>query len=235
MTWCDSILFGIFPIVFSQERNEEFENDQHEIEELEEKISQLTFSDHASEALAAAERIADAQTQRRRTAETKASAYLAVLAALVPVIISIEGADWEKKTGPAPEWLRLIILVSAIIYTGAAGWFAAKTLKVSGFYTVGVSDIVDAYSNGNADEELAKNNLLSVRKSQYSVNEKVTNIKLSHEHLLRAFCCFLILLVLDPSFVFIKSMNKNHEKDLKNSKNQHVYIKIPPEYYKLNG
>ncbi|HLL31554.1 MAG TPA: hypothetical protein VK403_11205 [Allosphingosinicella sp.] len=156
------------------------------------------WSIETERALEQAQRIADGEAERRRVAESKASTYLAVLAALVPVILSIEASGWEKKTGPAPDWLRLTVLVLAIIYTAAAGRYAVSTLRVTGFHTVGVSDLSQAWRNRYPLQHLIRFTLHRTRRSQDAVNAKVTLVKLTHMHLIRAFACFIVLLLLDP-------------------------------------
>lgn len=140
----------------------------------------------------------DGELERRKSAEAKATTYLAVLAALVPVTLSIEAAEWEKKVGPAPEWLRLLILTIAVVYTAAAGWHAFRTLQVSGVHVVGVHDLALAWQTDNGPRRLALSTAKHITASQDAINSKVTSIKVTHEHLLRAFTFFILLLLLDP-------------------------------------
>lgn len=96
-------------------------------------------------ALDEAQKVAAAEIERVRTAEGKATTYLAVLAALVPVIITLQAANWEKKAGPAPDAARLFVLAVATIYVAAAGFHAFKTLQVQGFQRVGEAEIAAAW------------------------------------------------------------------------------------------
>lgn len=138
--------------------------------------------------------------ERVRTAEGKATTYLAVLAALVPIIITLQAANWEKKAGPAPDSARLFVLAVATIYIAAAGYHAFKTLQVTGFQRVGEAELVHAWRDPNPLQKVIRGTLLASRRSRNAVNAKVTRIRVTHEHLLRAFGTFILLLLLDPLF-----------------------------------
>lgn len=163
-------------------------------------IESAKFKNDPARALAEAQRVADAETARVRTAETKATTYLAVLAALVPLIIAFQAATWEERAGPAPTWLKLLVLSVATIYLAAAGYHAFRTLQVSGFERVVEGEIAAAWSTRQPLRRLTRSTLLASRRSRNAVNRKVTCIKVTHEHLIRAFAAFVLLLALDPIF-----------------------------------
>lgn len=161
-------------------------------------IASAKWEKSPGSALEQASRIMDAELERRKSAEGKATTYLAVLAALVPVTLSIEAAEWDQKTGPAPEWVRLTILIIAVIYTGAAGWYAFKALQVSGIHVIGVYDLAKAWQGSNGQQRLAESTAKHIQASHRAINAKVTSIKVTHAHLIRAFFFFIVLLLLDP-------------------------------------
>src|SRR4051812_5684645 len=70
-------------------------------------IEAAAWTPHDERALDEAQKVAASEIERVRTAEGKATTYLAVLAALVPLIITLQAANWEKKAGPAPDAARL--------------------------------------------------------------------------------------------------------------------------------
>jgi hypothetical protein len=161
-------------------------------------INSANWEKSPASALEYASRIMDGELERRKSAEGKATTYLAVLAALVPVTLSIEAAEWDHKTGPAPEWVRLMILIVAVIYTGAAGWYAFRALQVAGVHVVGVYDLAQAWQGSNGQQKLAESTAKHIRASHAAINAKVTSIKVTHAHLIRAFLFFIALLLLDP-------------------------------------
>lgn len=163
-------------------------------------IGSAKFGTDEQRALDEAQRVAAAEMERVRTSEAKATTYLAVLAALVPLVITLQGATWEDKSGPAPGWLKLGMLAIATVYVAAAGYHAFRTLRVTGFQRIGEREITAAWRSPRPLQKLARSTLLASRRSRDAVNLKVTYIKVTHEHLLRAFGAFVLLLLLDPVF-----------------------------------
>ncbi len=163
-------------------------------------IRTAKWSCHEERALDEAQRIADAEADRVNKSEAKATTYLAALAALVPLILTIEAANWEKKSGPAPEWAKLALLSLATIYIAAAAFHAFRTLHVAGFRRVGEAELTSAWRSPHPLRRLTRETLLATRLSRDTVNSKVTGILLTRAHLVRAFAAFILLLLLDPLF-----------------------------------
>ena len=86
---------------------------------------------HADAAMDEARRIFDAEMARRASADAKATTYIAVIAALVPIGLSVQGAVVENKIGTAPSWANLLILAAGMLYVIGAGIWAFRALKVS--------------------------------------------------------------------------------------------------------
>lgn len=188
-----------------------------------EAVKAARFDQEGERALDEAQRVASAETERVRTSEAKASTYLAVLAALVPLVITLQAATWERKSGPAPEALKLGVLALATLYVAAAGYHAFRTLRVSGFQRIGESEVAKAWRAPRPLERLARSTLLASRGSRDAVNLKVTYIKVTHEHLVRAFGAFVLLLILDPVFYAL-----GFRSEAARSKAEAVQSTIPP-------
>lgn len=165
-----------------------------------EAIRTADWSFHEERALDEAQRIAAGEADRVNKSEAKATTYLAALAALVPLILTIEAANWEKKSGPAPEWARLALLSVATIYIAAAAFHAFRTLHVAGFKRVGEAELAAAWRSPHPLRRLTRETLVATRLSRDTVNSKVTGILLTRAHLVRAFAAFILLLLLDPLF-----------------------------------
>lgn len=176
------------------------------------EVADYTLNDER--ALDEAQKVSATEVDRVRTAESKATTYLAVLAALVPVIITLQAANWEKKAGPAPDAARLFVLAVATVYVAAAGYHAFKTLQVSGFQRVGEAEIAAAWRTQKPLRKLTRGTLLATRRSRDAVNAKITRIRVTHEHLLRAFGTFVLLLLLDPLFYAMGYRNAVQELPL---------------------
>ena len=195
MNWLDFI----FPYIESLD-SDQAEEQQKLLEEDVAAISATKFRVEPQRALDEAQRAASLDSERARVAESKATTYLAVLAALVPIVITLQTATWEAKSGPAPDWLKLSLMLAATVYLAAAGYQAFRALQVSSFQCVMEPEIVAAWNKPRPLVELTRSTLLASRRSRDSVNAKVTRIKVTHAHLLRALAAFVLLLSLDPVF-----------------------------------
>ena len=204
------VLDPVFPHIEPLSAADQAAEDQRLIDD-EAAIAASTWTPGEERALDEAQRVADADMERVRTAEGKATTYLAVLAALVPIIITLQAANWEKKAGPAPDSARLFVLAVATIYIAAAGYHAFKTLQVTGFQRVGEAELVSAWSGPDHLQKVIRGTLLASRRSRNAVNAKVTRIRVTHEHLLRAFGTFILLLLLDPLFHLAGFRNAGQE------------------------
>jgi len=146
-------------------------------------------------ALEEARRLADAEAERWRVADQKASTYLAVVAALVPLLLTVTTTIWDGRAGSAPTWLNMILLGLAVVYVAAAGWWAFKVLEVAAANRVGAGDLVAAWRETSPREELIRQILTCARLNQPRVNAKISRIKMTHAFLLRAFLTFAALLL----------------------------------------
>ena len=166
-------------------------------------ITKLDLTKASSTALDEARRFADAEEDRRRVADQKATTYLAVVAALVPLVVTLATAVWDKKAGSAPTWLNMLALGIAVAFASKAGLWAFRVLEVSASHRIGVTDFAKAWKETAPDHELARNILRCGRMNQAGVNAKVSGIKMAHAFLLRAFLTFAGLLMFNIAwFIF---------------------------------
>lgn len=161
------------------------------------RIDALDFGKDPEAALEEARRLADSETERRRGTDQKAATYLPLVAALIPLVLTLVSALWEKKAGSAPIWLNMVLLGLAVAYTASAGHWAFRELKVSVSHEPGLSDFEKAWAVPHPRQTLARRLLLHTRRNSKGVNWKVTCIKMAHEYLLRAFLTFSLLLLVN--------------------------------------
>lgn len=198
MSW-HRLVDPVFPVVEPFTAAERANAERRLREDLD-AIAREDWSPEEARALDEAQRVAAAELDRVKTAESKATTYLATLAALIPLVITIEGSYWERKSGPAPEWLKLAVLAVATVHVAAAGYHAFRALQVSAFQRVTETGLVDAWRSRRPLRRLTRETLAATRASRDAVNAKVTRVKVTQAHLTRAFAAFIALLLLDPAF-----------------------------------
>lgn len=167
----------------------------------------------ASLALSEAQRIASDEEDRRKTAESKASNFLLVAAALVPVLTYLETSIWDAKLGTAPKWLTLIILSVAVAYLIAAVVWALRTVAVGTYHRVGSSELLQILRQKNIEAHLARETLVVTRLNQDEINRKVSGVKMTHLFMVRTILAFCVLLLVQAFAEF------GHETDIWNKIN----------------
>ena len=161
------------------------------------RIEALTLSRDGDIALDEARRMADSEAERRRGTDQKAATYLPLVAALIPLILTVVSTLWENNAGSAPNWLNMLLLGLAVAYTAAAGLWAFRVLKVTISHEAGLGDFELAWKKPHPAREFARRILLYTRLNQDPINWKVSCIKMAHAFLLRAFVTFSLLLILN--------------------------------------
>lgn len=161
------------------------------------RIEALPFANDGGVALEEARRLASSEAERRRGTDQKAATYLPLVSALIPIVLTLVIALWEKKAGGAPIWLNMALLALAVSYAAAAGLWAFKELQVSQSHEVGLVDFEKAWGSAQPGQELARRVLLLARRNRDGINWKVTCIKMAHAYLLRAFMTFSLLLLVN--------------------------------------
>jgi hypothetical protein len=161
------------------------------------RIDALDFGKDGDAALEEARRLADSEAERRRGTDQKAATYLPLVAALIPLVLTLVSALWEKKAGSAPIWLNMLLLGLAVAYIASAGHWAFRELKVGVSHEPGLTDFEKAWGVPHPSQTLARRLLLHTRRNRDGVNWKVTCIKMAHEYLLRAFLTFSLLLLVN--------------------------------------
>ncbi len=144
-----------------------------------------------------ARRLTTREDERRRTAETKATIYLAVLAAIVPLLLSFV-KDLSVYFNVLSDWqiiLLLLLLFVAIAYLLCAGIWTFRTIQVSIHHRVDVKELAELSGTPDTALELCRKILRSVNKNNEYANQKFTNLRMAHAFLLRTFVGFIIIIV----------------------------------------
>ncbi|KAB0504542.1 hypothetical protein [Pseudomonas moorei] len=164
------------------------------------KINIARWAVDTDAALEEARRLDDAESDRRKTADSKASIYLAAVTALTPVLASLLPSIWSDKSTISFSVCSLAIFFLATLYLFRAGIWAFETLRVSTSSRVDATDLASLWSAATPKPELVKKLLIAVRYNHAGANRKVSCIKMTHAFLLRAFLAFILLLIVQVAW-----------------------------------
>lgn len=150
--------------------------------------------------LEAARRIADDEDRRKSGAESRATTFIAALAALIPLMTWALGNTGSTVCSPGwgcLTWTSAFILAVCYFVTGA--YWALRSLAVANYHVIGVEDIVDIRE---ADKEILKGliqqTLLQARRNRDTINEKLTYIKVAQRRFFNGLAVLGVLLMFDP-------------------------------------
>ena len=175
---------------------EEVEKRKKHVEEVVEDITEAKWKSE-SVILEEIRRLVAHEEERRKTAETKATIYLAVLAAIVPLSATIFG-DLAGYLDSLHDWqaaVLVLILLLALAYLLAAGVWTFRTIQVSGYRRVGVEDLVRLKGQEEVELALCRKLLRTVIENRNVVNDKVSKLLMAHAFLVRMFVVFVLLAV----------------------------------------
>lgn len=161
-------------------------------------IRAAAWSSNAAVALEEAKNLAEQESERKKGAENKASIFLAVIAAVVPVLASLSTdffGDGFASRSLAFRAVTLVLLGLGMLYLLNSGIWAFRTFKVSTLYRVDTPDYVKIWSAPSPEENLASEIFAATRLNRDTVNWKVSCIRQAHEFLIRAFVWFSILML----------------------------------------
>ena len=151
--------------------------------------------------LDAALRIADEEDRRKSGAESRATTFIAAVAALIPLMTwSISNAT--PLTTCTPGWGCFAWTGTfglAVAYFITAAYWALKTLAVANYHVIGVEDLVHAKERRqNIQKTLIQQTLLQARRNRDTINQKLTYIKVAQRRFFNGLVVLGFLLMLDP-------------------------------------
>lgn len=151
--------------------------------------------------LDAAQRIADEEDRRKTGAESRATTFIAAVAALIPLMTwAISNATPPTTCTPGWgcfAWTGAFGL--AVVYFITAAYWALKTLAVANYHAIGVEDLVYAKERRlDIQKTLIQQTLLQARRNRDTINQKLTYIKIAQRRFFNGLVVLGLLLMLDP-------------------------------------
>ena len=161
--------------------------------------------------LDAARRVVDEETQRKSSADTRATAFIAAIATLIPLMTWALGNSPPACERGIPCIAWATVFTVAVVYLARAALWSLRTLAVANYHVIGVNDLVcmNRENIEQAAEELIKKTLLCARKNQDTINAKLTDIKIAQRCLVNGIIVLACLLAADPWLRFSFSSAKS--------------------------
>ena len=138
------------------------------------------------------------EENRNKTADTKASIYIAALIAFSPLTATLIVQIYNSFQGWQLSILTLLILLVVIYFIRAIFW-ALNAIKVAPLGRVDVIELCNLNEKNRTEIVLCKEILKVVRKNWKFTNTKVDKVSMAHENLRCLFFSFVLLLILAGS------------------------------------
>lgn len=135
--------------------------------------------------------------ERRKSADTKATIYLAVLAAIVPMTAAL-AKEFYTISRTFDAWFFIVVVMLFLLgssYMLAAGIWAFRTIRVIAYHRLDVAELTKLPENGELNLELCREVLRCVKRNQTPINDKTTRLIMAHEFLLRLFILYVVLVL----------------------------------------
>ena len=138
------------------------------------------------------------EENRNKTAETKASIYLAALIAFSPLTATVIVQIYNSFQGWQLFILTFLFFLVVIYFMRAIFW-ALKAIKPAPVDRVDVIQLCDLYKNNKNAVVLCKNILKAVRTNWKFTNIKIDSVNMAHENLRCLLFSFVLLLIVAGS------------------------------------
>jgi hypothetical protein len=162
-------------------------------------------------ALEEARSFASNEKDRRVSAETKASIYLAAIAAIVPIGLPLCTAFFAETFPKQELWLQILTLSlfsAGVGYILGAAWWSFRTFKVAVHHRLDATDYVHIWADANRKSLLVSELLIVTRLNRHMVNWKTSCVRQAHEFLLRSLMAFTALLLVIVAWEPISKLAK---------------------------
>lgn len=165
-------------------------------DELEE-IGRVDWRVNPDVALSESLRVFVDEEERRKTAESKATNILLVIAALISLFTYLETAFAASKLGGGSKELSLILLALSTLYLVKSAHWAVRAILVATYHSVSTHDLVSLWKQPAETHlsSLVKMRLRFTRLNQDGINHRVSAVKMAQAFLFRALVGFGLVMV----------------------------------------
>lgn len=181
---------------FARETNDEKNNDRIELQKLIDEVEKADWSTDIDHAVQAAKDLFNAERDRRKTAENKATIQLTILSASIPFVLYISNSTFtDHNNSHIFNFSITYFIFISICYTIAGAYYATKSLNISISHRVDAPELIECWQQKSPKEELTKLLIKCSIHDRRIVNDKLSNIKLSQKFLFRACGMYFLTII----------------------------------------
>lgn len=171
-------------------------------------IREADLADDLDVLIEEARRLTDAEAERRKSAETRATTYLAIVGVLAPILAAVAPTAVATGTGAGRSIVSLIFFLAAGAYLLGCGGWAFRALRVTAGARLDAVDLIGIWTKASPEAALARGLLACVRYNRAPTNDKVSAINMAHLFGVRAFVVFIAAMVVRSAWDPVASLLK---------------------------
>lgn len=162
------------------------------------KIGELKPGKNVSALLETARTVLADEDGRKTGAESRATAFLAAMATLIPLLTWAVGTA-NPVCSPGlgcGAWSAVFIL--AVFYLMAAGFWSLRTFAIDNYHCLAVEEVRQFAYDPEFELAIAKETLINARLNRDTINRKLVFIKCAQRCFYQALFLLAVLLMCDP-------------------------------------
>ena len=165
------------------------------------KISQEEITvdnSHLEKTLEYAIRCYEAETERKKTVEGKASLFIGTISIVTSFVIGVTSVLVKVNDFNITISALVFLLFVLTVYMARTVWFSIKALERKNYYSISINDFLISDSDDKYYRKLIAEIINKIKKNSLTINSKVDNMTMAQEYFKRA-----IVIVVLYSFVIL--------------------------------
>lgn len=162
-------------------------------------------SSHLKETLEYTINCYEAESERKKTVESKSSLFIGTISVVTSVIIGVTSVLVRVNDFNLAISLLIFLLFILTLYMSRTVWFSIKALERRNYYSITISDFLISDSNDDYFKKLIAEITNKIRKNSLTINSKVDNMTMAQEYFKRAVIIVSIYAFVILLYFFSKS------------------------------
>lgn len=128
----------------------------------------------------------EAESDRKKTVESKSSLFIGTISVVTSVVIGVTSLLVKVSDFNIAITLLVFLLFVLTLYMSRTVWFSIKALERKNYYSISVTDFLIDDANDDYFKKLIAEITNKIRKNSLTINSKVDSLTMAQEYFKRA-------------------------------------------------
>lgn len=143
-------------------------------------------SSHLKDTLEYAINCYEAESDRKKTVESKSSLFIGTISVVTSVVIGVTSVLVKVSDFNIAITLLVFLLFVLTLYMSRTVWFSIKALERKNYYSISVTDFLINDANDDYFKRLIAEITNKIRRNSLTINSKVDSMTMAQEYFKRA-------------------------------------------------